>query len=154
VNRLGEHECFGCGEHNPIGLRLVFAADGPDGVVAHFTPGRSRQGWIGATHGGILATLLDEALAWALVRAGIWAVTARLSITYRRPVPLSQPLTVHGRLVRDRGRLVEAAGEVRDAAGRRLVEAEGHFYCLPAPERSRLERLYGLPESASGEAGP
>ncbi|MFC1962064.1 PaaI family thioesterase, partial [Chloroflexota bacterium] len=54
--------CFGCGQNNPIGLKLKFKKDG-DGVRTEFTPGESYQGWPGMVHGGIIGCLLDEAMA-------------------------------------------------------------------------------------------
>ena len=53
--------CFGCGQENPIGLRLSFDHDG-DALVARFVPGEDHQGWPGIVHGGIIATLLYEVL--------------------------------------------------------------------------------------------
>lgn len=143
LNQRDDHLCFGCGRLNPFGLQLTFAADG-DGVRTDFVPGRLREGWAGATHGGILATVLDEALAWTLFHHQIWAVTARLAITYRRPAPVGAPLSARGRITRDRGRIVEVAGEVRDAAGAVVAEATAVFVRVSAEQRARLERLYGL----------
>jgi uncharacterized protein (TIGR00369 family)/excisionase family DNA binding protein len=145
INRRDDHACFGCGRLNPFGLQLHFVAD-EAGVWADFVPGRLREGWTGTVHGGILATLLDEVLAWALFHHRIVAVTARLAITYRRPAPVGEPLRAHGRIVRDRGRLVEAAGEIRDRAGTLLAEATATFVRVGAAERARLERVYGVLE--------
>jgi excisionase family DNA binding protein/uncharacterized protein (TIGR00369 family) len=144
LNLRDDHTCFGCGRLNPFGLHLDFVAEG-DGVRADFVPGRLREGWSGTLHGGIIATLLDEVLAWALFRQQIWAVTTRLAITYRRPVLVGTPLSAHGRLERDRGRLIEASGEVRDATGLVLAEATATFVRVTAEARARLERIYGIP---------
>ena len=53
--------CFGCGQENPIGLRLSPHVDG-DAVVASFVPKDDHQGWPGIVHGGIIASLLYEVL--------------------------------------------------------------------------------------------
>ena len=143
LNHWDEHACFGCGRLNPYGIALRFVAEG-EGVRAAYVPGRTREGWSGIVHGGIVATLLDEALGWALYRHRIWAMTARLTIIYRRPVLVGQPLTVHGRVVQDRGRLIETAGEARDIAGAVLAEAAGSFVRVNAETRARLENYYGL----------
>ena len=141
INQRDDHACFGCGRLNPYGLHLDFVADG-EGVRADFVPGRLREGWIGVLHGGLTATLLDEALSWALFRHDIWAVTARLTIAYRRPIPVGAPLTVHGWSVRDRGRVIEAAGELRDAAGTVLAEATGTFVRVRPAVQAEMERRY------------
>ena len=64
-----DHGCFGCGDDNPIGLHLRFAADG-DGVKASFVPGPEHQGFGDVVHGGIISTVLDEAMAWATATPG------------------------------------------------------------------------------------
>lgn len=144
LNGRDQHACFGCGRLNPFGLQLDFVAD-DEGVRADVVPGRLREGWAGVLHGGLTATLLDEALGWALFRHDIWAVTARLTVTYRRPVPIGAPLSVHGRIVRDRGRSLEAAGEIRDAAGGVLAEAVAMFVRVRPAVQAEIERRYGLP---------
>ena len=52
--------CFGCGQKNPIGLKLMFKLDGKM-ARAEFTPRDDFQGWPGVLHGGIIAMILDEA---------------------------------------------------------------------------------------------
>jgi hypothetical protein len=71
--RLRDHYCFGCGRHNPIGLHLVFDADG-EGVATRYIPRPEDQGFPAVMHGGLLALLLDEAMFWAMYGDGIFAV--------------------------------------------------------------------------------
>src|SRR5688500_12117637 len=80
-----DHACFGCGDENPIGLRLRFAPVG-DGVRASFIPGPEHQGFDNVIHGGIISTVLDEAMAWATARAGFWAVTGEMQVRFRQPL--------------------------------------------------------------------
>ena len=58
--------CFICGPSNPIGLRLRFHEEGA-GVAAEFVPGDLHIGWEGLIHGGLIAAVLDDAMA------NIWA---------------------------------------------------------------------------------
>ena len=63
-------------------LELLNQLDGfevvDDTVVAEFTPRPDYQGFGGVLHGGVLATALDEILAWsAILIAGSPAVTAK-----------------------------------------------------------------------------
>ena len=53
--------CFGCGQNNPIGLKLKFKWDGKT-AKAEFTPNKFHQGWSDIIHGGITTTILDEAM--------------------------------------------------------------------------------------------
>jgi len=88
-----DHGCFGCGDDNPIGLHLRFAADG-DTVRASFIPSSDHQGFGNIVHGGIIATILDEAMAWATAHAGFWAMTGEMRVRFRRPLNIGEPSVV------------------------------------------------------------
>jgi acyl-coenzyme A thioesterase PaaI-like protein len=106
-----DHACFGCGDNNPIGLRLRFTPD-EDGVKALFTPGAKHQGFHDVVHGGIISTVLDEAMAWATAYAGLWAVTGELRIRFRQPLRIGEPTIVTARVIGVRRRLVTTAAEL------------------------------------------
>lgn len=120
------HLCFICGLENPFGLHLHFYDNGDDEVWADVTIGQNHQGFPGVAHGGVVAAILDEAGGRVMMtRDGQrMGMTAKLDIRYRQPVPLDTPLRVVGRRVKDRGRLVSAHAELRNAAGQVLAEAE------------------------------
>ena len=119
--------CFACGEHNPIGLHLEFAY-GEDGVEAHFAPQRAHQGFRGTMHGGLVATLLDETMAHAVISNCGPAVTADLHIRLRGAgVRTGQPVRLRGRVTGRRGRLILAEAEVLSEGGDVLARAEGKF---------------------------
>jgi len=125
--------CFVCGLENPAGLRLVFYETGPGEVVAAYTPREQFQGYPGVLHGGIVASLLDEA-GGRVVMIGNhrhFMLTAKMEIKYRRPTPLGQALTVHGRLLKRRGRLALAHAELRLADGTVTAEADLTLADLP-----------------------
>ncbi len=128
-----DHHCFGCGRLNPQGLRLTFyRAVEDDGVWARFIPGQVHEGFPGMAHGGIISTLLDEAMAWAISSRGIWAVTGTMTVAYRRPVEIGVPIRASGRLVEDRGRKLALAGELRrEGDGLLLAEATATFVRVP-----------------------
>ena len=85
--------CFGCGAENPRGLALEFRLE-HGRAVAEFAPADYLQGYPGFVHGGVVATMLDEAMSWAAYGQGIWAMTARLTMRFRKSVPLNEPLVV------------------------------------------------------------
>ena len=125
--------CFVCGLENPAGLRLVFYETGPDEVMAAYTPPEQYQGYPGVLHGGIVASLLDEA-GGRVVMIGNhrhFMLTAKMEIKYRRPTPMDQVLTVVGRLVKMRGRLAWAHAELRLADGTVTAEADLTLADLP-----------------------
>ena len=128
-----DHGCFGCGRLNPHGLHLVFAtlSDG-SGVAAPFTPRTEHEGFVGVVHGGIVTAALDEAMGWAVFARDVWAVTGRLAVTFRKPVAVGVPTRAIGRVVADRGRLLDVAAELRRATDAALLaEATGTFVRVP-----------------------
>ncbi len=115
--------CFGCGPLNLEGLRLVFEP-GPEGSSVEFEVPDKYQSWAGMAHGGIVALLLDEAVGWAAWHAGHPGVTGRLQVSYRRPLKLSEPIRIVGKVDRMRRTLVYASAfiENRDD-GSRVADA-------------------------------
>ena len=128
--------CFVCGMENPIGLKVFFYED--DGrVIAKFTPREEHQGYPGFVHGGIIGALMDETIGRVVTSYDIWAVTAKLELKFRKPVPLGEQLTVIGELIRLRSRAFEARGELRLADGTLAVEGYGLYVRLPDEEIER-----------------
>ena len=134
--------CFGCGDANPEGLHIEFRIE-EGAAVGRFVARPVHQGYPGLAHGGIAAAALDEAMGWAMYAAGAWAMTARMEVKYRRPLPLGQELTVTARVSRDRGRWLEAAGELRGPRRELVAQAKAVFMRLP-PERARQMQAFYL----------
>jgi acyl-coenzyme A thioesterase PaaI-like protein len=144
VRPLIDHNCFGCGALNPIGLHLRFyALDDGEGVWAPWMPTSEYEGYGGMIHGGIISTLMDEILAWSLYARDTWAVTARLNTTFRKPVRIGESVRLVGRIVRDRGRLIELHGEIRrESDDALLAESEATFMRVPPEQAERWNRQY------------
>jgi acyl-coenzyme A thioesterase PaaI-like protein len=118
--------CFACGSDNPIGLRLAFHFDG-DEYVTSLAVKPEHQGWAGWIHGGLLATALDEVMTRLLRAKGLNAVTGRLEVRYRRPVPVGAVLEVRGRIVRQRRLAIETAAVATIVGGAPVAEATALF---------------------------
>lgn len=137
-----DHGCFGCGVANPQGLHLRFIP-GADGVHASFTPLLVHQGYEHVVHGGIISTLLDEAMAWAVAAAGFWAVTGEMQVRFRRPLHVGEPVTLHGAVTDRRTRAISASGQVvRDADGQTIASATALFVRVPAATEAAWKELY------------
>jgi acyl-coenzyme A thioesterase PaaI-like protein len=144
INSADDHYCFGCGRLNPSGLHLHFyPLESGDGVWAPFTPAREQEGYMGMVHGGIISTLLDEAMAWSLYRQNIWAVTGRMSLAFKQPVEVGVETRVIGRLITNRGRLLDVRGElIRESDGVVLAEAEALFVRVPTAQAESWKDRY------------
>jgi acyl-coenzyme A thioesterase PaaI-like protein len=127
-----DHACFGCGDDNPIGLRLRFTPD-RNGVKASFVPGPEHQGFHDVVHGGIISAVLDEAMAWATAQAGVWAVTGEMRVRFRQPLKIGEPTSVVARVSGTRGRLVTAEGELQlDRDGSPVATSSATFFKVDA----------------------
>lgn len=118
--------CFGCSAANERGLALVFRRVG-DSVEAETALDDTFEGYGGLAHGGIVTTLLDEAMGWAILElSGRFAVTRSLSVDFRRPVRTRCGLRVTARIAGEEsdGALRVEAG-VLDARGRLLASGLG-----------------------------
>ncbi len=135
------HWCYGCGGRNPEGLHIEFEIEGQK-VTGRFVPRHVHQGWPGLAHGGIAAAALDEAMGWAMYAAGAWAMTARLEVKYRRPLPLEEELVITAQVTRDRGRRLEAEAQIRSASGELLCGATGLFLRLPEDRTRELNEAF------------
>ncbi|MBE8955402.1 MAG: PaaI family thioesterase [Quinella sp. 2Q5] len=86
--------CFACGAENPIGLHLTFDFDGERVTTKKILP-REFQGYFGTAHGGILSTMMDEAMCkFIAAKYHEQAVTGRLEVRYKLPTPIERELTV------------------------------------------------------------
>jgi acyl-coenzyme A thioesterase PaaI-like protein len=133
--------CFGCGDLNPAGLKLEFRFEG-NKAVADLLPQERHQGYPGLMHGGVTAAALDEAMGWAMYGLGVWAVTGKMEVKFRQPLPLHQKAVVSGEVIRNRGRWLEVRGEIRSEQGRLMVESYGLFMRLPEEKVRQLEETY------------
>lgn len=97
MKEVDDKMCFACGQENPISLGLKFEEVDNDSVKGEFTPGENHQGYDGIMHGGLIATLLDEAMAYVIGFKDIKAYTAELNIRFRTAVEIGQKLEIVGK---------------------------------------------------------
>jgi uncharacterized protein (TIGR00369 family) len=121
--------CFVCGKNNPNGLRLSFEIDQERQTLRSiFIASPTFQGWDGVVHGGIISTLLDEAMAKLIYELGYQAVTASLEIRFRKPAPILEPLSIYGEITEVSKRLIRAKAHVAKEDG--TILATGISTCL------------------------
>lgn len=125
---LQPETCFACGTKNPHGLHVTFRKNPSGGAIGLFTPTEHHEGWPGVVHGGILATLLDEAMAYALWFSHFRAVTVRMETRYRRSISAGQSVTITAHVLGERRSVIDARGRVAFESGDVMVaEASGRF---------------------------
>ena len=126
-----ENKCFGCGGANDSGMKLTFTQDNVGRrIVGRFVLGPRYQGGGGMGHGGIIATLLDEAMGKVCRFRDARAVTAEMSIQYLKPVRVDEEITVEAFETGFEGRNIFQSGEIRNAAGDVLAKGTARFVVL------------------------
>ena len=125
VDEISGH-CFGCGPNNPEGLHLTFTIDQDAHTAAASVALDERyQGAPGYVHGGIIATLLDEAMSKLNRSLGVLAVTRQMDVSYLRPVPIGTEIKLHSRFVRREGRKLFHEAELLGLEGEVLSRCSG-----------------------------
>lgn len=99
--------CFVCGKENPYGLQLRFDRSG-EKIVAEFTPSGKYQGYSGITHGGIISSVLDEAMIYAALTEEMTPITAELTIRFKRTLNVNEKAIVKAEVTKRTSRLIEA----------------------------------------------
>ena len=147
---FADHHCFACGATNPSGMHLEIEL-GEASARAEWVAGDDFVGWSDKVHGGIIATLLDEVMAWAPSSFDSWAVTAEMSVRYRSPALPGERLEASGRVVERRRRIYDVAGEVRGADGRLVAEGQGRYLGAGPSDKAELKAKYGVAAGVGGE---
>ena len=135
VKRPASHShCMACGANADLGLH--FHASG-SGIKASLQLKPEWQGYSGALHGGMTATLLDAAMTHCLFHQGIEAMTAELKIRYLAPVSCPDSIELEAHLVGQRKLVYELVAELRSAG---VVKARAKAKFMPKrtpPKQSR-----------------
>ncbi len=126
--------CFGCGQNNPIGLKLRFQWDGKT-ASAKFTPAENYQGWPGMVHGGILICLLDEAVSYAVLFEGNASVTAKIEAKLRRPAPINETLIITSSVIKKRKKLFQSQATISLEDGTLIAEGVATQFVVNPPSK-------------------
>ena len=141
---LVPHNCFACGTLNRHGLGLLIHVE-PRRSWTELVVDEQFEGWAGMAHGGIIATILDEVMAWALVGEDNWGATARLSVDFRRPVRVGTRIRASGEIATARRRIVETTATlIQLDDGQVLASARGTYLAADPARRRELRERYGF----------
>ncbi|MCK5145186.1 PaaI family thioesterase [bacterium] len=130
--------CFVCGPDNDHGLNLPFYGF-TDRVEARWSPQLPHIGYAQTIHGGILSTVLDEAVIWAAYHlAGRFGVTAELNIRFKRPVNVGENVLVTGCMTETGKRLWTAEAKLVNMAEKVLVSAVARIHPLSVQKTAEM----------------
>jgi uncharacterized protein (TIGR00369 family) len=133
--KLQKNFCFGCGKNNQGGMKLRFVYDEDRKCfVCNVRLGKRYSGPPGHCHGGIIATILDEAMGKVNKLRDVVALTSEMTVNFLKPVPLNQALRVESREVEVNGRKHINMAEILNAKGDVLARGRGLFIAID-PQR-------------------
>jgi acyl-coenzyme A thioesterase PaaI-like protein len=140
-------QCFGCAPSNDHGLHLQFWLVGEE-CASKFQIPAEFSGFEGIAHGGIVASVLDEAGAWTIVtqleRLGM---TQDTTIRYYRPVPVGRDLLVVARIIEHDATRVITTAEITGPRGTLLAAAKSNW---ALPNLVTMARATGIEEQVIG----
>ena len=131
--------CFGCGQNNPIGLKLSFEWDG-ETAKTEFTPNKLHQGWSGTVHGGIITCILDEAMSYAAYFSGVNCATAEMRVRLRRPVLIGEPLVITSHVTKKTRKLVSTKAAIFLKDGALIAEGTAKHFVIDSNQREDKPR--------------
>ena len=127
--------CIVCGPNHPHGLRIRYGLAGDGSVAANWIPTPEWEGFRGVVHGGIISTVLDEAMAKAVAATECKALTGELRVRFRHPVQSGEKCQIKGWVVKRTKRLIETEATLTAADGSECAHAWAVFLALLKPRR-------------------
>jgi acyl-coenzyme A thioesterase PaaI-like protein len=135
-------------------LHLHLYVDESTGIVrTRFTPQPHHIGFDGVVHGGVIATVLDEAMVWAATWAGRrFCLCGEMNVRFRKKVAIGEHVDVEASVTQSRPRLVKTVGTVSTGAGELLVESSGKYVPLDEPRHSTVVQTFVNDETTTRAA--
>jgi uncharacterized protein (TIGR00369 family) len=132
----GSRGCFVCGDpvtenERSLGLDIFWDEERGETLIT-LDPDLTWCGYENTVHGGIIAAVCDDAMAWAVKqKQGNWSVTAKIDLTYRKPVTTGQKYFAKGSVLKTKGRKVSTCCRIEDSEGKLYAEAKALFILQP-----------------------
>ncbi len=125
-----DNHCFACGRENHCGLKLSFTYSNGK-ITTEFIPSMIYQGYKDIAHGGIIATVLDEAMIQAAIAEGIMPVTAEINVRFKRPLMVNEKAVAEAEIIRKGPRLIEAQSRLLKTSDGTII-AEAYAKLIPS----------------------
>jgi len=125
-----DNRCFACGKENQCGLKLSFNYSNGK-LISEFTPSNIYQGYKGITHGGIITTVLDEAMIQAAIAEGLMPVTAEINVRFKMPLMANEKTIAEAEITKKGSRLIEARSRLVKSSDSTII-AEASAKLIPS----------------------
>ena len=120
--------CFVCGSDNPKSLHLEFKNIGKNTVITEFKLEKEYEGYPDIIHGGILAAILDDAMANTVIINNILIYTVELNVRYLKRCFVMENLQAKGWIEDVNHKIIETKGEIRSSSGELKVTSYGKYF--------------------------
>ena len=130
---LERDNCFACSSNNPRGLRLDFRQEEDGAMIAEWIPETDLEGYRGIIHGGLVSTVLDEAMAKVVAASGCGALTAELRVRFREQVASRSAVRVKGWIESHGRRMIRTEASLAAPDGKELAHAWATFLPVKWP---------------------
>jgi len=139
--------CLVCGPKNAQGFKLNLFVDPATGIVhIDFSPTAQHIGFEGVAHGGMLATVFDEAMVWAATwNLRTFCYCGEMSVRFKRPARVGEKLHLEARVELSRPKIVQTAATLRTPDTNIVASASGKY--VPMPIEKHLEVVDSFVES-------
>jgi uncharacterized protein (TIGR00369 family) len=118
--------CFACGKQNDFGLKLDFEIEGQISSTK-FAFKKIHQGYADIVHGGIIATILDEAMGRLLFDLGILSLTVSLDVRFLHPVKVGEEVFIKGEILNQTRKIINTQSEMKLKNGQLVAQAKAKF---------------------------
>jgi uncharacterized protein (TIGR00369 family) len=144
-----------CGRQNPVGLKMSLSVDPDSGIVhVNFVPRAEHIGFEGIVHGGMISTVIDEAMVWAATWSGKrFCVCGELSVRFRRPAAVGEELHLEARVEFARPKLIQTAATIRTPDRQIVAAGEGKYVPMPQEQSQRVMQSFVEEEETREAAG-
>lgn len=138
LDNIDKH-CFACGPENPHGLKMTFDTNG-EKLRSRVSVPQHLRGWSNLVHGGVISTLIDEAMSWSAIHLHKrFILTKSMTVNFRKPVRIEKELTVYGYVVEKKNdRQVTMTAEIVDEDGDICATGTGEFVLFTAEQFADL----------------
>ena len=134
-----EPNCFACGFDNKHGLNMTFETNG-EKLRSHIEVPSRLKGWSNLVHGGIISTMIDEAMSWSVIHllAKLF-LTKSIKVDFKKPVTINTPITIYGYIVEQTSdRAVTMGADIYDKDGELYSRGRGEFALFTPEKFSKL----------------
>ncbi len=143
------HKCYVCGKSNKAGFQLTFYKQ-DDFVFAKTILDEKYIGYEGIIHGGVIATLVDEAMGWACIAKNEkFYYTTNLEVKYIRPVHPGEEIVVSAYVNKEDGKLLLTEANIKDKDDKILVKAWGKFFPAKQEDKQRILDYLSFDDNAT-----